>query len=162
MNKTFVAPEKVIIPENHISIFLAGSIEMNKAKEWQVKLTEEIHANIDDIVVCNPRRTDWDSSWEQKLSNKNFYEQVKWEYDNITKCDIVFIYFQGDTKSPISLMELGLICDQTIRSVIVCCEKDFWRKGNVDFICREHDIKQIDSLDHAVNAINYLISEKFE
>lgn len=35
MNKIFKAPQNVVIPENHISLFLGGSIENGKADLWQ-------------------------------------------------------------------------------------------------------------------------------
>jgi hypothetical protein len=43
------------------SVFLAGSIEMGKAEDWQKKL----EGICDDFGydVLNPRRDDWDSSW---------------------------------------------------------------------------------------------------
>ena len=153
VKNTFKAPEKVVVPKNYVSIFLAGSIEMNKAKEWQKEFTETIHNTFSNMIVVNPRRDGWDSSWTQELSNKNFYEQVDWEHEHITTTDIVFIYFQKETKSPISLMELGLVAD-TDRKVIVLCEEGFWRKGNVDYICKTYpSITQVESFDEAIKEI---------
>lgn len=43
------------------SVFLAGSIEMGAAEDWQDKLTKLLnHPNID--YILNPRRDDWDST----------------------------------------------------------------------------------------------------
>ncbi len=55
-------------------IFLAGSIEMGKAIDWQ---SEVVNALADtDLTLLNPRRADWDSSWVQSIDNAQFREQV--------------------------------------------------------------------------------------
>jgi len=121
---------------NSISLFLAGSIEMGKAVDWQKEVTEWIEKNCPDqhVTIFNPRRSDWDSSWEQDMNNPQFFEQVSWELDRIDHSDLVIIYFAPDTKSPISLLELGKVthCPE---KVLVCCPEGFWRKGNVDIVC---------------------------
>ena len=59
---------------NVIRIFLAGSIDMGTAEDWQAVVTKEIQKiNISkDIEIYNPRRDDWDSSWVQSKDNKQF------------------------------------------------------------------------------------------
>lgn len=153
---TFVAPETVSKPKGFISIFLAGSIEMDKAIDWQESITKKLHKAFDDIIVLNPRRKDWDSSWTQEITDKNFYGQVDWEHTQFTQADIVLIFFQKGTKSPISLMELGICAerfDNGGADLIVCCEEGFWRKGNVDYICEKYGIDQIKSLDELVDLL---------
>lgn len=58
-------------------IFLAGSIEMGKAIDWQTKVTEALKNH--DITILNPRRDDWDSSWKPTIDDPKFREQVEWE-----------------------------------------------------------------------------------
>jgi hypothetical protein len=156
-NKTkknvFKAPEKTSVGKNDVSIFLGGSIEMGKAKPWQDELTKDLLKKYENIIIFNPRRSDWDNTWTQEITDKNFYGQVDWEHEHITKSDVCLIYFQGDTKSPIRLLELGL-CAGLNHNTIVCVEKDFWRKGNVDYICKKYKIKQIDKLDHIFETFN--------
>lgn len=124
------------------SIFLAGSIEMGVAELWQDKL-----ANILDewAIVYNPRRDDWDSSWEQDFENPHFYQQVNWELDHLEKADFVLFYFDPATKSPITLIELGLMAASKPGKCLVCCPHGYWRKGNVDIICQRYNITQYDS-----------------
>jgi hypothetical protein len=83
------------------SVFLAGSIEMGKAEDWQ-KTIENTFVGEDEITLLNPRRDDWDSSWEQKESNKQFNHQVNWEMNMLENANIIFMYFSPETKSPIS------------------------------------------------------------
>lgn len=147
------APNKLII--NNMSIFLAGSIEMGKAIDWQTKITNEL-ININ-ITVLNPRRDDWDSSWEQKIENPKFYEQVTWELSALHKSDIIAMYFDPNTMSPISLLELGLFANSG--KLIVCCPNGFWRKGNVDIVCQYYNIPQVDTIDQLIEFIKHKASD---
>jgi hypothetical protein len=58
--------------------------------------------------IFNPRRNDWDSSWIQSYENPQFSQQVKWELNALEKSDLIIMYLDPETKSPISLLELGL------------------------------------------------------
>lgn len=119
---------------NHM-VFLAGSIEMDKAANWQVELAAELE-KLPDLTILNPRRSVWDNSWEQKADNPVFRGQVDWELDGIESSDTIIFYFDPNTKSPITLLELGMV-SQMIRlekRVIICCPEGFYRKGNVDIV----------------------------
>ncbi len=131
------------------SIFLAGSIEMGKAEDWQTKVQKAL--SDESVVVFNPRRDDWDNSWKQTIEDKNFAGQVKWEHDHLQLASMIFFYFDPATKSPISLMELGLVCAE--KEVIVVCPDGFWRKGNVEFICNEYDIPLFNTLDDGIEEL---------
>ena len=142
------APNKVEVKDGHKSVFLAGSIEMGKAEDWQKKIVEALKDK--PFTFLNPRRDDWDSSWEQKITNTQFKEQVTWEMDGLESADIIALYFDPETKSPISLLELGL---HAIDKIIVVCPEGFWRKGNVDIVCERFDIKQVDTIEELIKAI---------
>lgn len=133
-------------------VFLAGSIEMGKAELWQdraCKLLEETY-----FVVLNPRRGDWDSSWEQSIKNDQFVEQVTWELEGIENSNMILFYFDPDTKSPITLLELGLVAGMANKEyVVVVCPEGFYRKGNVDIICDRYGLRQYDDLETACRFI---------
>jgi hypothetical protein len=143
---------------NGVTVFLAGSIEMGIAEDWQTKLASDL----EDIPVTlfNPRRDSWDSSWEQRMSNPEFRYQVTWEMNMLEIADIIFLYFSPETKSPISLHELGLHADSG--KLIVCCPDGFWRKGNVEITCARHGIPLYDDINHAKSALIALISSKIK
>lgn len=109
-------------------IFLAGSIEMGKAEPWQDRLACELK----DIrcTILNPRRPDWDSSWQQDKSDARFVEQVTWELSRLDLADIIAFWFDPKTMSPVTLLELGLHARDT-KPVIVGCPDGYWRKGNL-------------------------------
>lgn len=139
-----------------LKIFLAGSIEMGKAENWQEILIREL-AN-ERVVILNPRRDDWDSSWVQNIDNSQFREQVIWELNALEKADIVAMYFDPNTQSPISLLELGLFAKSN--KLIVYCPEGFWRKGNVDIVCRRYKIIQCISMPDFICQIKENINHK--
>lgn len=141
--------------EHLVSIFLAGSIEMGKAEDWQVRLEKEL-ADFK-VTVFNPRRDDWDSSWEQKESNDQFNYQVNWELNRLTESSIVFLYLSPGTQSPISLLELGAFAGRS--NMIVCCPTGFWRKGNVDIFCTRAGIPVYENLEDSIGALKTKIRE---
>jgi hypothetical protein len=143
------APNKWVKLDNHITVFLAGSIEMGKAIEWQKNVIEQLKD--EPIIFLNPRRDDWDSSWEQKKTNPQFKEQVTWEIMGLEAADVILMYFDPNTKSPISLLELGIHAKSD--KLIVLCPEPFWRKGNVDIVCDLYDIKQVESIDDFVTEL---------
>lgn len=131
------------------SVFLAGSIEMGAAENWQEQVAEKL--NRDNWLILNPRRDNWDSSWEQSIDNPVFRNQVEWELNGLEYSSLALFYFHPNTKAPITLMELGLAASQkTYEKVIVCCPTGFWRKGNVDIVCKRFGIHQVPNLEDLI------------
>jgi len=130
-------------------VFLAGSIEMCKATDWQKEIEDKLKDF--DVTLFNPRRDDWDSNWEQSIDNPEFNEQVVWELDSLDKAKKIVFYMDKDTKSPITLMELGLHAKDSNRCVY--CPDGFWKKGNVDIVCKRHNVPMVDSIDDLVKYI---------
>lgn len=141
-------PRYITHDKSNLSIFLAGSIEMGVAEDWQQQLTNVL-AN---VTVFNPRRDDWDSSWLQDKNNINFNEQVLWEHNHITTADIVVFYFDPTTKSPITLLELGYVAGIK-KEMYVCCPEGFWRRGNVEMLCEIHNIPLFNTKEDFFKAI---------
>lgn len=139
------------------SVFLAGSIEMGNAENWQEDLVRFFYNNC--FNVFNPRRSDWDSSWKQDFTNPYFSQQVNWELDALEKSDYIIMYFDPNTKSPISLLELGLFAHTG--KLMVICPDGFWRKGNVDIVCNRYNIPMFKNFDQLKNYI-LLINKKIK
>jgi hypothetical protein len=128
------------------SVFLAGSIEMGKAELWQDKFAASL-ADLP-ITVLNPRREDWNKEWVQDIKFSKFREQVDWEMDFLETVDVIALYFQPGTMSPISLLELGLHASSG--RVIVCCPEGYWRLGNVQVVCSRFNIPLVESMDELI------------
>jgi hypothetical protein len=135
-------------------VFLAGSIEMGAAEDWQSMVPKHFEDKTN-LVFYNPRRDDWDSSWEQKESNPQFNHQVNWELDKLAESNYIFMYFSPETKSPISLLELGLFIRK--RNVIICCPDGFWRKGNVEIVCSRFNIPLFNTLEEAIGRLRTVL-----
>ena len=106
---------------------------MGSAEPWQEQVVKRFNEN---VVFYNPRRDNWDSSWTH--DSPEFNEQVNWELDFLENTDIILMYFDPNTKSPISLLELGLFARQG--KLIVCCPDGFWRQGNVRIVCERFGV----------------------
>ena len=156
------APEDYTKDGNRFTIFLGGSIEMDKAERWQDELCERLKPY--DILVLNPRRDSWDISIEQTINNPYFNEQVKWELDGIEKSDLVIMYLQPNTLSPITLLEIGLTAksDSQIeypQQMVVCCPDGFWRKGNVEIVCKRSNILLLQTKSELFDYVEKIVSQ---
>jgi hypothetical protein len=118
------------------TIFLAGSIDMGAATNWQHDLITVLGDR--KISVLNPRRDDWDSSWKQSIDEPQFRTQVEWELDGLERADVIAMWFAKDSVAPITLLELGL-CARA-GTLIVGCPEGFWRKGNIEVVCARFGI----------------------
>ncbi|KAI1793500.1 hypothetical protein LXA43DRAFT_885676 [Ganoderma leucocontextum] len=148
--KVYLAPEKITEKVGR-SVFLAGSIEMGKADNWQPRLTERLR----DVpcTIFNPRRHHWDTTWEQRKTNPNFSEQVNWELDRLHEADVIAMYFDPKTTSPITLLELGLHAADGADKLVLCCPDGYYRLGNVEVVCERHNIPVLGSFDELVEEV---------
>jgi len=148
MALVYKAPQE--IPDDmrikHTTVFLAGTIDMGDSDDWQSRFEQ-----MDDrFVIINPRRDDWDSSWHD--TSDAFNEQVIWELDNLEKCDAIIMNFEKGSKSPISLLELGLFAKSG--KMFVICPDGFYRKGNVRIVCERNGIPMIDTIDKLIDELS--------
>ena len=145
--KEIQAPDRCWSEDGSKYIFLAGSIEMGKAEDWQSRIVRELAD--ENVTLMNPRRDDWDSSWEQTIENDQFREQVTWELEALEICDTIVLYFDPATMSPISLLEFGLHARSGKLKVV--CPEGFWRKGNVDIVCSKYKIDTFSTIDELID-----------
>jgi hypothetical protein len=136
------------------TVFLAGSIEMGAADDWQTR----IMANLDpEVVVLNPRRDNWDSTWRQSIDEPQFREQVEWELDGLERAEVIAMWFAPETKAPITLLELGLFARSG--KVIVGCPNGYWRKGNVEVVCARYDATLAHDWDSFVTLVRRALGQ---
>ena len=148
------APTEVELTHENYRIFLGGSIEMGTAEPWQERLVEALGGYPDNIVLLNPRRDDWGSSWVQDPTpGTQFHEQVTWELTQQEHCNLAVYYFDANTKSPITLMELGAYGPQDTEATVVCCPTNFYRYGNVAVFCERYDIPLVHTFDELVSYV---------
>lgn len=158
------APAPVNKQASEFAIFLAGSIEMDKARRWQDELVKEL-GTLDDqfadgLVIMNPRRDHWDANLRQSIHEPAFKEQVDWELDALDWASLTAMWFEPGTQSPITLLELGLTAAAHCEDfqLVVGCPDGFWRKGNVEVVCDRYEIQ----LEHSWDAFAEAIKLKCE
>lgn len=149
--KEYKAPQEYS-PFGGPYVFLAGSIEIGKATKWQDHASAKLLEM--GFSVLNPRRDDWDSSWVQDISNPQFVQQVNWELDSIDCADLVLMYFEPGTMSPITLLELGALYGFGDKTVYIVCPEGFWRRGDVQVVASRHPaFFMCDTIDQALSEI---------
>lgn len=135
-------------------VFLAGSIEQGTAEEWQLE-TINLFSELE-VIILDPRRDNWGASIIDDFENLS--AQVTWELTGLEEADIVLMHFDKSTKSPISLLELGLLLGED-KLVVVSCSPEFYRYGNVKITCDRYNTAVYEKLDDARNEVKRLISE---
>jgi hypothetical protein len=161
---TIYKPPTPMTPEmfERASVFLAGSIGMGKAENWQARVEADLASM--DVSILNPRRDDFDVSAPQTFDNEYFSGQVNWEMDALDRCDVIAMYFDPNPEllAPVSMFELGL--HMTSGKLVVCCPEGFARKGNVDIACERYGITVHDNvadfMEWIVLAVNFNIARK--
>jgi hypothetical protein len=148
--KEIQAPD--LVPAKGPYLFLAGSIEMGVAERWQERVVRALADT--DWVILNPRRGEWDATIRQGKDDPRFRAQVEWELSGLERADRILLYLSADTKSPISLLELGLFAHT--RKLIVVCADQFWRAGNIDIVCERYNITQFETLEEGIAELRSL------
>lgn len=137
---------------NSLRVFLAGTIEMGNSRDWQrdlCYLTESWFRN-QNVDIFNPRRPDWDNSWEQSPTHPMFKQQVEWELKQLEKADLILMVLLEESQSPISLMELGLFHK---KPMMVYNPHNFRRYGNVEITCRRYNVPTFHDWDDYLMAV---------
>jgi hypothetical protein len=142
-------PTPLVLAPGARVLFLAGSIEMGAATDWQAALIAALGSR--DLAILNPRRDAWDAGWRQSIEEPRFREQVEWELDGLDRADVIAMWFAPETRAPITLLELGLHARGG--KLVVGCPDGFWRKGNVEVVCARFGIPLAGSWDCFVTAV---------
>mgnify|MGYP003402187694 FL=1 len=132
------------------SVFLAGSIENGAAPDWQSEMIELLQRLVPahgDLTVFNPRRGDWNP----KASQAELEAQILWELEALERADHIVMFYAANTVSPITLLEMGLHVGS--RKLTVCCPSGFFRRTNVDIVCKRYGVVQVDTLADLAHTI---------
>lgn len=135
-------------------IFLAGTIDNGSSVDWQREVIKKLSSEAKDekywliapgedveITIFNPRREQWNPG----AIMEDIAEQILWEEEKLDEADLILMVIQDDSKSPISLLELGLY-GPSGRMVVFCTDK-FYRYTNVRMTCEKYLIPLVNSTD---------------
>ena len=146
---TITSPAALPSQDGRPKVFLAGSIEMGKAGDWQSQVQRALAD--EGVVMLNPRRADWNPAWKADASEPEFARQVQWELAALEQADVILMYFTPGTQSPITLLEFGLYARSG--RLLVAAPEGFWRKGNLDITGDRYGGPRFDDLDSLVQAV---------
>ena len=126
-----------------VKIFLGGTIDNGDSQDWQSALIEAINGVelSRPTHIYNPRRADWPSS----DNHKEIDRQIDWELYHLERANLIVMNILADSKSPISLMEIGLFARQG--KLMVFCPSRFYRYDNVRKVCERFSIPLYDTND---------------
>ena len=122
---------QVIYPDSK-TVFLAGTIDNGDSFNWQEGIINRCQDL--DIVFYNPRRKKWPSV---TVTSQIEY-QIKWEQEHLYNADLIIMCLLDNSRSPISLLELGLYAQSG--KIIVFCNPEFYRYDNVRLTCEKYNI----------------------
>jgi len=148
------APQNIdVFPKDRHELFLAWSIEMGKAIDWQSEMISSLQEYINkwNLRIYNPRRPDWDSTWSQNDAHPELKKQIQWELRALKRSDTIVFYFDPKTLSPITLLEFGKY--STSWKSIVYCPSGFWRRANVLVTAEEDNVLVVDNTQRLVQEI---------
>lgn len=153
-----------------VTVFCAGTIDNGAVEPWAHRVAEAFEGK--QVTFFDPRRESWNPNLENRAHCKEFRDQVEWELARIESCDIPFFYFVGGSISPITLQELGYVIasragargnwNADIEMPIVVCPDDFWRKGNVEIMCEQHNIVVFNTLDEGIFELRRVVERWLE
>lgn len=106
-------------------IFLAGSIDLNLKNNWRRKVVETIGNKFD---FFDPTITNHD-----QLNDVQMKTHIEWELNALELSDIILLNFLPESKSPISLVELGMYVKTT--KLIVVCPDNFYQSRYIKTLC---------------------------
>ena len=130
----------------YTSVFLAGTIDMGSAVDWQAEAAELFKAKEGSYILFNPRQDEWHPERDGEMDY-----QVNWELDHLECADYILMNLLPESLSPISLMELGIYARS--RKLFVVCTSGFARYDNVRITCARYSIPLFSTLEEAIEAI---------
>ena len=152
---TITSPE-AIVDDARPKVFLAGSIEMGRAGDWQQDVQDAL-ADLD-VVLLNPRRADWNPEWRPEADEPEFRRQVEWELEALERADLVLMYFAPGTQSPITLLEFGLYARSG--KLLLAAPAGYFRKGNLDITAERYAVPRYETLPALIDAVRARVAAR--
>ena len=132
--------------KSYKSVFLAGTIDMGNSVDWQAEAADYFENSRGSWILFNPRQGAWDPNKKDEMDY-----QVNWELEHLEDADYILMNILPDSKSPITLLELGLFARSG--KLYVVCTEGFYRYDNVRITCAKYGVPVYASLTEAIGGI---------
>jgi hypothetical protein len=113
---------------------------MGSGVDWQKDVADFFEKAPGNWVLFNPRQEFWDPSRENEMDY-----QVNWELSHLEQSDFIIMNILETSKSPISLLELGLFARSG--KMAVACDTKFYRYNNVKITCQKYGVHLYPNLE---------------
>lgn len=123
---------------------------MGEAVQWQQRMALELSRY--PITVTNPHREQWDKNKD------SMGEQIDWELAALDQADVVCFFVDVATKSPVTMLKLGLKTDSD--KIIVCCGEQYFRSTNVYLTCKRYGVPVVKTFAELSIATTKMLQEK--
>jgi hypothetical protein len=134
------APEPFDVPGWRV--FLAGAIDMGRARNWQADIIAAL-AGRDGLVLVNPRRSSFD--------HRALDEQIRWELAALESVDMIAMWFPREVVAPVALLEAGLHLRS--RKLIIGADAGYERRRNLEITTARYDVPLWNTLDDVVEEV---------
>lgn len=134
-------------------VFLAGTIDMGNSIDWQSALADRFADFNGNFVLFNPRQGHWDPTIKGAMDY-----QVNWELDHLESADFIVMNILGSSKSPITLLEMGLFARSGKLAVV--CEPSFYRYDNVRITCAKYHVPLYSSCEQMIASHPFFTTQK--
>lgn len=135
------------------AIFLGGGI--SDCPDWQSYFISKLNDKVNDYVIYNPRRSDFNISDKEQSKI-----QIKWEHEHLEDASIIVFWFPRQTLCPITLFELGKYCRDMDKTLIIGCHPYYKRRLDVieQMKLVRPDVIVHDGIDDMVNELHYALT----
>ncbi|CAL2083375.1 nucleoside 2-deoxyribosyltransferase domain-containing protein [Tenacibaculum sp. 190524A02b] len=114
----YTCNDKLPVKENNYQYyFLAGSIDYQSKTPWRKTIIEKSSKRIHFFDPTNKNH--------HNLSDTEMKNQIEWELNTLELSDKIILNFLGYSKSPISLVEMGLYAQSG--KLIIICPPEFYQ-----------------------------------
>lgn len=117
-------------------IFLAGSMDVNVTNTWRNSIVNELYNTYD---FFDPTIDNHDNLTDTQMRN-----HILWELKALELSDIVLLNLLPESKSPISLIELGMYVKTN--KLIVVCPEEFYTSRYLEELCSYYKVDLYKSL----------------
>ena len=150
---TYEVKPRELLPECNLTgfkkVFLAGTIDMGNSTDWQADVKDWFSERKGRYILFNPRRSKWNGGADGEMEY-----QVNWELEHLEQADIIIMNILGSSKSPVTLLEMGLFARSG--KLYVACESDYYRYDNVKITCDYYGVPLYNSIEELLDAVPFL------
>ncbi|SEC82566.1 Nucleoside 2-deoxyribosyltransferase like [Tenacibaculum sp. MAR_2009_124] len=121
-------------------VFLAGSLSIDKIDNWRNTLVNSYSTNFDFIDPTNDNYV--------LLNTSQMEKHINWELEGLELSDIIFMNLLPESKSPISMVELGLYAKSN--KLIICCPEIFYQYRYIKTIAKKYNAALFTELEKGI------------